>query len=67
MRGYRVIAQFTVEKYTVLKLDGFKPVFSYSGYVIEGKEYKPVSIYDAPECIAIEAKGEFKNSIVEFI
>ena len=39
----------------------------YKKYSIDGKEYEPVTIYDAQNCIAIESREEFVGKIVKFI
>ena len=43
------------------------PKHSYWKYKIDGKIYEPVPVYDAPNCIAIRAKGDFTGKYVEFI
>ena len=35
------------------------PKLDYKKYSMDGKEYEPVTIYDAQNCIAIESKEEF--------
>ena len=62
----KVLYDFAAGKYRVLKLDGEKPQKAYSKYVINGKEYKAVTIYDAPNCIAIESEDSFAGKMVEF-
>ena len=67
IRLNKVISEFTVNKYKVLMLDEKQTNVTYNKYSINGKEYKPVSIYDAPNCIAIESNETFKGKTVEFI
>lgn len=62
----KVISEFSVGKYKVLKLDGVKPDKKYTRYLIDGKEYAIVPIYDAVDCIAIESSDSFKGKTVEF-
>ena len=62
----KVISEFSVGKYKILKLDGAKPNKKYTKYVIDGKEHSVVPIYDAVDCIAIESSDSFKGKTVEF-
>ncbi len=62
----RVIENFRIGKYAVLKLDEI-PKTEYDKFRIEGKEFEPVPVYDMPQCIAIESNEQFLNKIVEFI
>ena len=61
-----VISEFHVKEYAVLKLDSLSKD-PYSKYRIAGKEYDAIPIYDAPNCIAIKAKGTFLGEKVEFV
>ena len=63
----RVISQFFVGKYTVLKLDNEIPRDLHTKYEIEGICYDAVPIYDAERCIAIASQGEFVGKEVVFI
>lgn len=63
----KVVYEFSVGKYKVLKLSGEKPTTEHSGYVIDGKTYNIVPTYDALNCIAIEATGKFQGKTVEFV
>lgn len=54
----KVVYDFQVRNYRVLKLDEM-PKLDYKKYSMDGKEYEPVTIYDAQNCIAIESKEEF--------
>lgn len=67
IRLNKVISELTVNKYKVLILDERQTNIDYNSYLIDGKEYKPVSIYDAPNCIAIESDDTFKGKTVEFV
>jgi hypothetical protein len=62
----KVAYEFSVGKYKVLKLDGEKPGAKYTRYVIDGKSYNIIPMYDAEGCIAIEASGSFIGKTVEF-
>ena len=63
---FKIIDEFAIDKYIILTLDGEKPKRGYSKYVIDGKQYVIVPIYDMPKCIAIEASGHFIGKTVEF-
>lgn len=62
----KVLSDFSVGKYRVLKLDGETPKNKYSGYMIDGKEYAAVPMYDVQNCIAIESSDSFAGKTVEF-
>lgn len=62
----KVIDEFQVKEYMVLKLD-YLSKDSYRKYRIAGKEYNAIPMYDAPNCIAIKAKGTFLGKTVEFV
>lgn len=63
---HKVISELKVGKYMLLALDKTKPN-NYSKYKIDGTEYEPVTVYDAPFGIAIEASEGFVGKTVEFI
>ena len=63
----KVISEFSVGKYKVLTLDEKQSNVTHDKYLIDGKEYEPVSIYDAPNCIAIESNDTFEGKTVKFI
>ena len=63
----KIISEFNVSKYKVLVLDEKQFVRAYNKYLIDGIEYKPVSVYDAPKCIAVESNRNFVGKTVEFI
>lgn len=62
----KVISDFGIGKYRVLKLDGQKPKARYTKYLIDGKAYDIVPVYDAENCIAVEADKSLKGKTVEF-
>ena len=63
----KVVSEFNVGKYKVLTLDEKQFNGAYNKYLIDGTEYKPVSVYDAPKCIAIESNERFVGKTVNFI
>lgn len=63
----RILSQWSVGKYTVLEVEHELPMTPYKKYRINGKEYEIVPVYDLPNSIAIEAKGDFTGKIVEFV
>lgn len=62
----KIVSDFSIGKYRVLKLDGEKPTKSYTKYRIDGKVYNIVPMYDAPNCIAIETDASLQGKTVEF-
>ena len=58
--------EFPVGEYTVMKLDGSVPSKLHTAYIIDGKRYDIVPIYDMPNCIAIRATGKFVGKEVLF-
>jgi len=36
-------------------------------FLIDGKKYSPVPIYDAKNCIAIESDESFLGKVIEFV
>ena len=62
----KIIDEFAIDKYIIFTLDGEKPKRGYSKYVIDGKPYSIVPVYDMPNCIAVEASGHFVGKTVEF-
>ena len=62
-----VISEHCIEKYTVLRLDDAIPRLPHKKYLIDGVVYDIVSMYDAVNCIAIEASGGFVGKTVEFV
>jgi len=62
----KVIYEFSVSKYKLLKLDGELPKKDYTYFVIDGKKYKPVPVYDAQNCIAVESTESFLGKEVSF-
>ena len=63
----KVISEFKVKDYVVLKLSEDKPLKKYTKYKIENEEYEIVPVYDADRCIAIKSDKKFTGKIVEFI
>lgn len=59
--------QLDAGKYTVLILDVETSHIRYRKLMIDGKEYEPVIVYDLPQSIAIEAKGNFVGKEIKFI
>ena len=63
----KVVSELCVGHYTALQLDGELPSTSYTKYLIDGKYYDAVPVYDLPRHIAIEATGSFIDKTVEFV
>ena len=63
----KILSDFSIGKYRVLKLDGVKPMKNYSAYRIDGVVFDVVPIYDAADCIAIKSSDSFSGKTVEFI
>ena len=63
----KVISELNIKNYKILTLDGELPLKPYTKYVIDGKTYDIVPMYDMPNCIAIESAGHFEGKTVEFI
>lgn len=59
--------QLDAGKYTVLILDVETSRIRYRKLMIDGKEYEPVIVYDLPQSVAIEAKGDFVGKEIKFI
>lgn len=62
----KVIHEFSIGKYKVLKLDEMPIVHDYKQYVIGGKHYPVVPMYDTANCIAVESTESFKGMQVDF-
>lgn len=62
----KVINEFHIKNYTALILDEI-PQKTYQMFLIRGKKYKPVPVYDAHNCIAVESNESFINETVEFV
>lgn len=62
----RVIDEFQIDKYRVLKLDEM-PQKIHRKYQIRGEEFEIVPVYDAPCCIAVQFEPSFIGETVEFI
>ena len=63
----KVIKELQVDKYKLLQLDEFVPSKKYGKYVIDGKEYEIVPVYDLNNCIAVESSDKFSGKTVEFV
>ena len=63
----KVIKELQVGKYKLLQLDEFVPSKKYRKYVIDGKEYEIVPVYDLNNSIAIESSDNFSEKTVEFV
>jgi len=63
----KVISEFAIGKYMVLKLDEAVPNRKFSKYKVGGDLFTPVIVYDAVNCIAIESSESFKGKTVEFV
>lgn len=63
----KVISEFKVKDYLVLKLDNDIPLKKYTKYLIYGIYFDIIPIYDASRCIAIKSNISFLNKKVEFI
>ena len=64
---YKVISQLFINKYAVLEINNEIPQKKYSHYLIDGKTYDCVPIYDFPKHIAIISDKSFVGKTVEFI
>ena len=62
-----VVYEFKAVKHMVLALDEYVPTKAYNRFLINGKVYMPVPVYDAKNCIALESNDSFLGKIVEYI
>jgi len=62
----KVTYEFSAGEYTILKLDGPIPQKQHTTYIIDGKKYDIVPVYDMPNCIAVRATGNFIGKEVQF-
>lgn len=62
----KIIKEFSIGPYKVLSVDGVLPLSGYRKYVIDGKNYSIVPLYDIPNSIAIESNDSFIGKTVEF-
>jgi hypothetical protein len=64
----KIISEFRAGKYRALTLDHMNVFKDYTHYVIEGKTYPAVPVYDLPDTIAIETadNGSLVGKSVEF-
>ncbi len=58
--------QLDAGKYTVLCLNKM-PVADFRKIVIEEKEYEPIIVYDLPNSIAVQEKGDFVGKEIKFV
>lgn len=63
----KVDKQLEAGKYTVLLLNSEIPRTKFSKLVIDGKEYKPETVYDLDNSIGVAATGDFEGKEVKFI
>lgn len=61
-----IIYEFKAEEYAVLVLDEIKTPKTYRSYLIDGKYYNIIPVYDATNCIAVESSESFIGKTVEF-
>jgi hypothetical protein len=61
-----VVSELAIGQYKVLSLDGPLPNRAYNRYVISGKDFACVPLYDIPNSIAIESAESFVGKKVEF-
>lgn len=61
-----VIKEFHLHKYAVLVIDKM-PECKYYYFIIDGKKYRPVPVYDLKNTIAVESNKNFIGKTVEFI
>lgn len=62
----KIVSDFSIGKYRVLKLDGEKPTKPHMKYRIDGKTYDIVPMYDAPNCVAVETDASLRGKTIEF-
>ena len=62
-----VVDEFKAVKYMVLALDEYVPPKAYNRFLIDGKVYVPVPVYDAKNCIAVESDESFLGKRVEYL
>ena len=63
----RVVHEINLGDKMVLVLDSRIPMQKHTCYHIDGEIYKPVPVYDAVNCIAIEKTGHYIGKKVEFV
>ena len=64
---YRVISQDFIGNHALLEVNKELPKKKYHKYLIDGKEYDCVPVYDLPNHIAINSDEGFIGKKVEFI
>ena len=63
----KVYKQLKAGRYTVILLDSEIPSIRFSKLEIDGKEYKPETVYDLENSIGIAETGDFEGKEVKFI
>lgn len=63
----KIVSEFSIGTYKVLKLDGPVPAMAHTKYLIGGIGYKIVPVYDLPNCIAVTASAPLVGKEVDFI
>lgn len=61
-----VAGEFKIGGYLVMKINGGLPTSPYNVCIVDGKHFKLVPAYDAPNCIAIKANDSFIGKEVSF-
>ena len=64
---YKVVSQDFIGNYAVLELNKDLPLKKYQKYLIAGKEYECVPVYDLPKHIAVISDEGFIGKKVEFV
>ena len=62
----KIIDNFIIDKYSIIKVDEI-PNKPYNKLKIGNDFFKPVPIFDAKNCIAIESNKKFIGENIEFI
>ena len=62
-----ILSIWKIDKYTVIELDAEVPLKPFNKYLIGGKIYDYVPIYDLPRCIAVKTDDDINADTVEFI
>lgn len=62
----KVVNEFHVNNYVVLILDNM-PDRDYHHFVIRGKKFAPVPVYDGKNCVAVESNESFIGETIEFL
>ena len=62
----KITGATNIGKYTVLFVDKVSDK-SWTKFLIDGKEYEPISVYDLPNSVAVAEKGDFVGKEILFI